>query len=118
MQNSSLNTASARSSAAAGIVPGAERDASLRRLALRYVWSESPDSVLRRPDGIHDLLCQILRLGTLSDYRLANRLFGADAFRDALLSAKPGQLDDRSWKFWHLVFGISPVPPAPKRQVI
>lgn len=118
MQNSSLNTASARSSAAADIVLGPERDATLRRLARRYVWSESPESVLRRPDGIHDLICQILRLGTLQDFRTASRVFGADAIREALISARPGQLDDRSWTFWHLVFGISPVPPAPRRQVI
>jgi hypothetical protein len=86
-------------------------DTELTRLSRRYVWwlPEEPPRAL--------LLCQLMQLGTYDDVRSARRLFGDDAFREALRNAPPGVIDARSWNFWHLFFGIQPVPPMPSRPL-
>ena len=81
------------------------------RLARRYVWWVTAEA--RR----ELLLCQLMQLGTYDDVRLARSLMGDAAFRDALRGAPPGILDARSWNFWHLFFGIQPVPPMPSRPL-
>ncbi len=52
------------------------------------------------------LLCQILRLGRSDDYLAAERLWGVDALRSALLGALPGDIDPKSQHFWRLRFGL------------
>jgi len=61
----------------------------LRALAERYVWWESPEVALARPDR---LLCQVMQLGTWEDVAYARRHFGDEAFRQALRRAPPGIL--------------------------
>ena len=61
------------------------------------------------------LLCAIMRLGTAADYVLARELFGEVAFEEALRTAGPGDLDERSWLFWHRHFAREPGP-YPKRR--
>jgi hypothetical protein len=81
-------------------------------LAEAYVWWQPPDESLRDPAAI---LRQILNIGTPDDYASACRIWGEQAFRDALVAAPPGALDERSWTFWHRCYHL-PVPPFPRRR--
>jgi hypothetical protein len=82
------------------------------RLAGRYVWWQPPSQTLETPAK---LLCQILSIGTAEDYLTGLALWSEDAFRDALRSALPGAVDDRSWAFWHRYYGLE-IPPPPRRS--
>ncbi len=83
-----------------------------RALARRYVWWQSTEETLV---DVPRLLRQIMRLGTPGDYAAAVRLWGREAFREALVAAPPGALDDRSWYFWRRHFGLPEVPPPARR---
>jgi hypothetical protein len=79
-----------------------ERDAKLR-LAKMYVWWQPPEVTFRNP---HKLLCQILRFGRPEDYVAAVEIWGVDALRTALCTARRGEIDPKSARFWRLRFGI------------
>lgn len=81
-------------------------------LARRYVWWRAPEEVLADPPA---LLRQILSLGTADDYVAARSLFGEDALRDALVTAPPGAIDDRSTAFWRRHFGLPDKAPPRRR---
>lgn len=83
-----------------------------RALAQRYVWWQSTEETLV---DVPRLLRQIMRLGTPGDYAAAVRLWGREAFREALVAAPPGALDDRSWYFWRRHFGLPEAPPPARR---
>jgi hypothetical protein len=72
------------------------------RLARVYVWWQPVEATLANP---RKLLCQILRLGRSEDYLDAERLWGSDALREALLGALPGDIDPKSQHFWRLRYG-------------
>jgi hypothetical protein len=74
-------------------------------LAAAYVWWREPADTLREPAVV---LRQILRMGTADDYQAACRIWGEDALRQALVTAPPGALDERSWVFWHRIYRIEP----------
>jgi hypothetical protein len=80
-------------------------------LAAAYVWWQSPEASLREPDKI---LRQILKTGTPGDYVAACEIWGEEAFRQALLTAPPGAVDERSWEFWHRYYRLE-ARPMPKR---
>ena len=88
------------------------RDEERERLARRYVWWMEPDAAL---GDLPRLLCQIMAFGTAGDYVAARCEWGEGAFKDALRSARPGALDERSWVFWHRHFGL-PERALPKRH--
>lgn len=81
-------------------------------LAQAYVWWQEPEETLKDPAKI---LRQILQMGTPSDYAAACDIWGEAAFRDALVTAPPGALDERSWVFWHGVYHIA-ITPLPRRS--
>jgi len=78
-------------------------DSAARRLARTYVWWQPADATLANP---RKLLCQILRFGRSEDYLDAERLWGVDALRAALLGALRGDIDPKSEYFWRLRFGM------------
>ncbi len=82
------------------------------RLARRYVWWQELDAAL---GDVPRLLCQIMASGTARDYVAARRVWGEDAFKEALSNARPGAMDERSWVFWHRHFGLPPRA-LPKRS--
>jgi hypothetical protein len=45
------------------------------------------------------------------------QVLGRDAFRKVLENPPPGVFDKRSWNYWHLVFGLTSVPPLPERKL-
>lgn len=81
-------------------------------LAVRYVWWQPAAETLASPDI---LLRQILKMGTADDYVAARAHWGEKAFRNALISAPAGSLDERSWVFWHRQYDLQ-LQPLPKRS--
>ncbi len=88
------------------------QDGERERLARRYVWWLEPGAAL---GDVPRLLCQIMAFGTARDYVAARREWGEGAFKDALRTARPGALDERSWVFWHRHFELPPRA-LPKRH--
>jgi len=86
----------------------------LRPIAAKLVWWKPPEEVLGDPA---DFACRVMTLGTWSDVLAARRVLGDDVLRAALRSPTPGVFDARSWRYWHLVFNRTPIPPLPKRNL-
>lgn len=96
----------------------AEASACLRRLAARYVWWKTPEEAMEFPSRV---AAQVMNLGTWEDLTELNEVAGDDYLREVLESAEAGQLDARSWHYWHYrlglaEFGTRPVPPMPVRN--
>jgi hypothetical protein len=90
------------------------REATLAKIAARYVWWQPPETTLARP---HHFLCQLMTLGTADDVRVVRRELGDAAFVDALEHAPAGVMDPKSWNYWHLFFFGRPPPPLPTRAL-
>lgn len=86
----------------------------LERLAKRYVWWETPKWAYQHPTVF---LANLMNLGVWEDILLARKLLGDTVLKQALLEAPPGYFNYRSWDYWHLKFGITPIPPLPKREL-
>jgi hypothetical protein len=87
---------------------------SLKRIAQKLLWWQPAEIALADPLR---LACQVMALGTWDDALQARAALGDDLFQQALCHAPPGVFDVRSWNYWHLVFGIKPVPPLPTRKL-
>lgn len=85
----------------------------LLRLAGRLIWWKPPADAAK---DVPRLAAQAMTLGTWEDVQTARELLGADTFKRVLDNPPPGVFDERSWAYWHAVFGREPVPPLPKRQ--
>lgn len=86
----------------------------LKHVAKRLFWWRSPEEALSDPIRF---LAQVMTYGTIEDILTAKRHFSEDAFREVLANPPAGVFDPRSWHYWHLVFGISPVPELPTRRI-
>ncbi len=90
----------------------ANESSALDAIARKLFWWEPSESSRNNPKR---LACQVMALGAWNDVVIARRVLGDTLFRDALREAPPGVFDPRSWNYWHLVFGNTPVPPLPVR---
>jgi hypothetical protein len=93
--------------------PLQEASDQLRAIAGKLLWWKAEEDALADPCR---LACQIMTLGTWDDVLLARAELTDGVFKASLGQAPPGVFDARSWNFWHLVFGIVPIPPLPVRQ--
>lgn len=82
-------------------------------LARRYIWWETPEWAYAHPTIF---LANLMNIGTWHDIQFARHLLGDAVFKQALLEAPPGYFSYRAWDYWHLKFGITPIPPLPKRD--
>jgi len=82
-------------------------------LAKQYVWWVLPIEAARKPKKI---ILQLLKFGTLEDYREGLEIWGRDAFIAALETMSPGDIDEKSWNYWRLHYGL-PAKPFPKREL-
>lgn len=93
--------------------------ACLRRLAARYVWWKSPEEAMQFPDRV---AAQVMNLGDWKDVVEMVDAVGEEYLRSVLGHAEAGQLNERSWHYWHYrlgmaEYGIRPVPPMPVRKL-
>lgn len=93
--------------------------ACLRSLVGRYIWWKTPDEAMRYPNRV---AAQVMNLGTWDDWVAMWDTVGDEYLRSVLQHAEAGQLDARSWHYWHYRLGLAeypgrPVPPMPIRKV-
>ena len=86
----------------------------LRGVAERLFWWKPPEEAVADP---RRFAAQVMTLGNWNDVRTTRRALGDAALREALRTPPPGVFDERSWVYWHHVFGIAPVPPRPLRNL-
>lgn len=84
----------------------------LRAVARRVVWFKESAEALADP--VH-FLAHLMTFGTCEDLAAVAGIVGTAELGEALDQAPPGIFDGRSWAYWHLVCGRSPVPPLPAR---
>lgn len=88
----------------------------LKRLARKYVWWKTVDEALAAPERI---IVQTMNMGDYADVQALAAQAGDDALKSVLVNAEAGQLDDRSWIYWHYRLGLADVdkvPPLPTRK--
>ena len=91
----------------------------LRGLARTYVWWKTPEEAMQYPNRV---AAQVMNLGTWEDLTALIEAAGETYLRQVLRGAEAGQLDARSWHYWHYrlglaEYGVRPVPPMPARKV-
>ena len=91
--------------------------ACLRSLAARYIWWKTPDEAIEFPQRI---AAQVMNIGAWEDVVDMVDALGDDYLRLVLRTAEAGQLNARSWHYWHYRLGLAeygtrPVPPMPER---
>jgi hypothetical protein len=92
----------------------------LRTLAQTYVWWKTPDEAMQFPSHV---AAQVMNLGTWDDLLILIDAVGEDYLRHVLRTAEVGQLNQRSWNYWHYRLGLArlpdlPVPPLPVRKIV
>jgi len=86
----------------------------LEAVARRLFWWLSPAQALANPLRF---AAQVMTYGNWEDVQISVAILGEDVFRQALANPPAGVFDGRSWSFWHVRFGIKPVPPIPTRKL-
>jgi hypothetical protein len=84
----------------------------LIELAPRVIWFEEPELALRDEARF---LVYLMTYGTVEDVITVQRVLPPDAFAKALQNAPTGIFDARSWSYWNVMMGRTPVPPIPVR---
>ena len=79
-------------------------------VARRTVWDKTPEETLARPAHF---LAHLMTHGLSEDIMDMLAMPGKETFREALRQAPPGIFDARSWNYWHIALGMTPVPPRP-----
>ena len=69
----------------------------LSELESKYFWWEPVGSEPRSPARI---IAQAMGLASFEDVRRLEQMLGHDLLAEAMLSAEPGWIDERSWEFW------------------
>lgn len=88
----------------------------LRQLASKYVWWKSQDEAVRWPERI---AAHVMNIGDYDDVQRLVESFGDGYLRGVLANIEAGQLNERSWHYWHYRLGMAKpgeVPPLPKRR--
>jgi hypothetical protein len=69
----------------------------LSELEAKFFWWEP---VGAQPRSDVRILTQAMSLASFDDVRWLEKMLGVDLLVDAMLSAQPGWIDERSWEFW------------------
>ena len=86
----------------------------LKRLRKRYIWWKIPGI---EPDEDR-VIAQVLDIGTYEDIKAMEAEVGRIRMKQVLSDAQPGWFSPKSWEYWHLMLGLSPLdknPPLPRR---
>ncbi len=84
----------------------------LLRAARRIIWFMEPEQAL---ENTVQLLAYAMKHSMDEDMALLLEHVGMDGLRQALESAPPGIIDERSWSYWNARIGRYPAPPMPQR---
>jgi len=100
------------------VLLSSEGAACLRRLAARYVWWKTPEEAMLFPSRV---AAQVMNIGDWDDVVAMVEATGEDYLRHVLKTAEAGQLNMRSWHYWHYRLGLADaesmnVPPMPVRK--
>lgn len=93
------------------------RGADLEPLAAKYIWWQTPDEALARPDRV---IAQVMNIGDYDDVQKLAAQLGEKRLRQVLTHAEAGQFNERSWAYWHYRLGLAEVghvPPLPVRKI-
>jgi hypothetical protein len=84
-------------------------------LERKYFWWDAVDMQPRSDDRI---LAQAMDLASFADVRRLETRLGLQRLVDAMLTAEPGWIGDRSWEFWRgRLRSINPtIPQTPPRR--
>ncbi len=89
---------------------------SLRHFAEKYIWWQTPEQAVRRPERV---IAQVMELGDYDDVQMLAAQVGDETLRRVLAHAEVGQFSPRSWAYWHYRLGLArpgQVPPMPQRR--
>lgn len=83
-------------------------------IARKYVWWQPPQRTLadRRL-----FLAQVMTFGTVTDIRWLLSRISTSELRRVLRDPPVGIFNGRSWNFWHLRLGLTPIPALPARRL-
>lgn len=89
----------------------------LEKFARRYIWWKAPAEAMVRPERI---VTQVMDIGDYDDVQSLVHEAGVAYLREVLTHAEAGQLNARSWAYWHYRLGLSDpgkVPALPERRI-
>lgn len=86
----------------------------LNQLAHRYVWWDSVDWAYAHPDVF---LSSVMDLGNWDDIQSLRHTVGDHLLKKMLQNAPAGYFHARSWDYWHVKLGVTPIPSLPKRKL-
>jgi hypothetical protein len=91
----------------------------LEKLSARYVWWKTPEAAMLFPDRV---AAQVMNIGLWEDVLAMIEATGENYLREVLTNSEIGQLNARSWHYWHYRLGLAhlgtnPVPPMPVRKI-
>ena len=81
----------------------------LRDVARRVVWFDSPEQTLANPQLF---LAHVMVYGTLEEVLAVRQHYRNAAFENVLRNPPAGVFDARSWAYWNLVLGHDGPPIA------
>lgn len=84
-------------------------------LERKYFWWEPIGS---RPRSDARILAQAMEFASFEDVRRLETALGHERLAEAMLSAQPGWISERSWEFWRGRLGASggAIPESPPRR--
>lgn len=87
--------------------------AEMLRIARKVVWYDAPEQTL---GDLKTFLAHLMVYGSPADIATVRRYIPEEEFRKVLEEAPAGVFTTEAWQRWHEYFGISPVPPLPRRR--
>ncbi len=86
----------------------------LKRFAGKYIWWKTPDEAVAMPERV---IAQVMNIGDYADVQTLATLVGEDVLRTVLSHAEAGQLNERSWVYWHYRLGVASLDQVPQLPV-
>ena len=83
-------------------------------MAAKVFWWGKPEEAL---EDQNRFVAQVMTWGDWGDVKTTLRVLGESAFEAVLDNPPPGVFDKKSWNYWHVYFGRTPVPALPQRQL-
>ncbi len=86
-----------------------------KEVARRVIWFEEPEQAVSNPVRF---IAYAMTYATYEDMQAIRKHFSDDDLCQVLRNAPSGIIDARSWSYWHIKLGLSPIPELPMRELI